>query len=185
MPASTPSTQRASPKQERQPIGVAFACVSQAELADVLGVVARQVRNLEKEGLPREAEGYPVARCVRWYVEFKQAEAVQRTQAKTAPSTRSDAEDRKAIAEAGILEVRLRREVEELVEVTSYEAELRRILFAMRREINNLVGFLAPNILHLNELAEARRMARRARDELLRRLQEIARADPEDGESEQ
>lgn len=174
---------RAAPAK---PTGVAFACVSQGEIAEVLGVVARQVRNLEKEGLPREVDGYPVARCVRWYVEFKATEALQRARPRAeAPSDRSEAELRKAIAEAGLLELKLERERGDLVEVAAYDAELRRILFGVRRVINNLPGMLASQILHLQELAEARRIVRSVRDNLLRELQTIAERSDADAEEEE
>jgi phage terminase Nu1 subunit (DNA packaging protein) len=179
-----PGTPAAAPEAPapRKETSVAFACVSQVEIAAILGVVDRQVRNLEKNGLPREAEGYPVARCVRWYVEFKQTEAIARVQPKER-SARDDADERRAIAEAEAAELRVRKERGLLVETSVFEAELRRIVFGMRREINNLVGVLSPEVLHLTDLASARRVIGTGRDRLLRRLQQIA-GTPMDADTE-
>lgn len=182
---SSAASQPAKPRRKRPSAEVAFACVSQAAIAEILGVVARQVRNLEKAGLPKEAEGYPVGKCVRWYVQFKVTEARQRGQPQnSAPTTRAGAEDRKAIAEAGLLELKLEKERGNLVEIAAYESELSRVFGAMRREINMLPSELGPKVLHLTDLAEARRLVKKGRDALLRRLQLIGNSDEDWDESD-
>lgn len=49
--------------------------LSQKELAKVLGLTTRQVRNLEAEGMPARSDGrskfYPVPDAVEWYYERK------------------------------------------------------------------------------------------------------------------
>lgn len=52
---------------------------SQTQLASILGLGTRQIRRLEKAGMPHRAEGnaklYPLPDAVQWYIERKMREA--------------------------------------------------------------------------------------------------------------
>jgi hypothetical protein len=87
--------------------------LNQIQVADLLGVSDRQVRNLEAKGLPwDETSGeklYPKRACQAWYVRFKQEEALSRVERNT-DADLSDAERRKAMAEARLAEIKVARE---------------------------------------------------------------------------
>lgn len=50
--------------------------VNQSELATILPLTTRQIRNLEKEGMPHRAEGrhklYPLPDAVEWYARYRE-----------------------------------------------------------------------------------------------------------------
>lgn len=87
--------------------------LNQLELADVLGVTPRQVRNLEEKGLPYDdtlgVKRYPKRTCQRWYVEFKQEEAVSRLERQESTGL-DEWERRKASADARLAEIKVLKE---------------------------------------------------------------------------
>ena|ERR1700733_11089810 len=52
--------------------------VSQQELAELMGLSTRQIRNLTDIGMPRRSVGgkitYPTGACVQWYRDYKRAD---------------------------------------------------------------------------------------------------------------
>lgn len=94
----------------------------QVDVADVLGVDPRQVRNLEvaafEGGLPTDDTSgeklYPTRACQKWYVRFKQNEAIGRSE-KSIETDRDEAERRKIVADARLAEIRVAKEESALI----------------------------------------------------------------------
>jgi phage terminase Nu1 subunit (DNA packaging protein) len=89
--------------------------VNQKELAELLGLSARQIRNLD--GMPRDGDGYPVPEAVRWFVSYREAIA----QTKVAPSSLEESEKRLADAQAAMAELKLATMQGRLMTVEDYK----------------------------------------------------------------
>lgn len=142
-----------APPAETAAIGL--SAVSQVDLASILGLSSRQIRNLEKQGLPREEKGYPVSRCVRWYADFKQEEALQRAASREEPKDMEEAELRKAVADAEMAELKLARLRGEVAPIDQYRREMRRVLGRVRARFQSVPGEYAPRILEPMDMAAA------------------------------
>lgn len=83
--------------------------VTQKELANLLGLTARQVANLVERGMPSVAgdgrREYDAPACIAWYRDAKIAEAV----ADAGPDTLDAQRTRKTAAEARLAELELAR----------------------------------------------------------------------------
>lgn len=125
--------------------------VSQTELASLLSLSTRQIRNLEKEGMPKGSDGqrsvYEPAACVRWYVQYRERLA--------APKDQEDAEKRRAIAEAQLAELKLAKEQGKVVEVETVGQEVDGMLEQLRNQLLTLPQRWAPQTVGLKTLPEA------------------------------
>lgn len=129
--------------------------VSQRELAELVGLTTRQIRNLEGRGLPVRAEGnrklYPVPDAVRWYVDAKAREA-----AEAAESTPYDeALARKTLADARIQERKLAELDGALVPMALHRQVLTRVAERVAARLRNLPGEWAPRIVGIGSPREA------------------------------
>src|SRR5690606_3285343 len=91
--------------------------VTQRELADILGLTTRQIRNLEAAGLPHRAEGnrklYPIPDAVIWYRD----RAVESALADAQPTQFEEARAREMIARAEKAELEVARLRGELIHI--------------------------------------------------------------------
>ncbi len=113
--------------------------LAQKELAARLDLDPRQIRNLEKKGMPRtylrdegEERGYPWPACLHWYVRFKiEAE----TQKLTVPQRLQAAQIRDLEAKAAKSELALAQVRGELLERSLVRRE-RQMAFERIRNVN-------------------------------------------------
>jgi terminase small subunit / prophage DNA-packing protein len=125
--------------------------VSQQGLAGILGLSTRQIRNLEAEGMPHEADGnrktYPIPEAVQWYV--------AREQERATPTDFDEAKARKMAAEAETAELELARMRARLVAVDDVVKEQSRIYDHMRAKILSAGAKYAPATVGLRTIAES------------------------------
>ncbi|MCC7134120.1 MAG: hypothetical protein IT352_15790 [Gemmatimonadales bacterium] len=116
--------------------------VSQQELAELLGISTRQVRNLEAVGLPsRSTKGrkcYDAAAAVAWYLAYK---------VPVTSETMKAAELRRTVAAANLAELRFRREAGELVPVADAVEVVERMLGQLRSQLVTLPQRWAPRLV--------------------------------------
>lgn len=125
--------------------------VGRKEIAARLGISARQVDNLVKghpdfpSKLEKGKRSFPPAECQKWYVAFKQREAVAR--AKPKATTDLDAiELREKEAAAGLKEIKLAQLRGELVRVGELEAAIEGVLQRLRSRIVSMPGEYAARL---------------------------------------
>lgn len=149
--------------------------VNQAQLAAVLSLTTRQIRNLQDEGMPSRAVGnqrqYDLRQVVPWYVARKQEEAK--------PERKSEADARKALAEARLKELDLAEREGELVPLAVHRRVMGEVFDDVRSNLLNLPGKVAPQLTGLTSPREAVAILRPAVDQCLVSLVELA-ADLED-----
>lgn len=175
--------------------------VSRAEIADRIGLSARQITNLVRSGklsdgtvFPSRVNGrdrtFPVERCFEWYVRFKQEEALERAAGRPALSNIADAELRKAIADAEIAELKVQRLRGEVAPIEQYRNEMRRVMTRVASRFRAMPGEYASKILEPLDMPRATNVLRDMVGEVLAELQVAARstsveeiADGEDGDA--
>jgi phage terminase Nu1 subunit (DNA packaging protein) len=147
--------------------------VSQTELARILGLGTRQIRNLEAAGMPHESQGnakaYPIPQAVQWYVGFKSEEAAK----KAAPQDLEEARLRKLAAEASLAEYELAEAEGSMIGVEEIDKILGPPLTALRAKLLNLPGKLAPQLLACRSLAEIRTLLDSSIAEAMAELQGV------------
>ena len=134
--------------------------VNQKELAQILGISTRQVRNLKSEGLFQtfgNSRGYNLERCVQEYINFKiNAETHRRTSITTEEVRAEHEEVKKQIS---MLKLRkLRREVHEAANV---ELFLSGMLMKFRNHILSLPPRLAMELCGEQDLIALSGLLRR------------------------
>lgn len=142
--------------------------MNKTELGKALRLTSQQLTNLERHGLPVDRSNgrpvYELAAVLAWYVGFKQDAVRDRK-----PSTRTDADTRKAVAQAELAELELAQVKGQLVTLDDYEAGLSRVTGLLASIIRSAAGKWAPALVGLETVAEAQQRA----DELLRDLLEV------------
>lgn len=143
--------------------------LTQAELADVLPITTRQIRKLVKEGLPTTSLGrrtmYPLAECVAWYIEYREAIAAKRL------GDLGNAKARKAVADADMAELKAGELRGSLIPAERYHAELSRILRRLADRVAALESSWAPHIVGLEDIPAAQEALGERAADLLRNLQ--------------
>lgn len=146
------------------------ANINQKGLAEVLGVTARQVRNLtEDHGLPSTVDEqgrrmYVLGEAVQWYVAFK-----------VAASRGGDSALEEAKLQKERLEVR-RRQIEvaraegEVITIDDHRAVVERIASAFRTSVLGVPGAWGPQVVGIVSAAEGTEVMRTCSEELLRDL---------------
>lgn len=119
--------------------------LSQKELAVLLGLSTRQIRNLEAEGMPHRAEKnrkyYPVD-AVQWYVGRKE----QAARDEVAPTDFNEAKAREMAARAEKAEIEVRQLRGELIHVDDLEALHAKPLAQLRARLLALPGRIAAEL---------------------------------------
>lgn len=117
--------------------------VGRKEIAEVLGISEREVTNLVKQqpDFPSVQEGrsrkFPRTQCVRWYVRFKQEEAVKRAKP---VSKENDDEIRKRtrVVELLLLEVEYAEREKQLLPADTVDQVVGEVCDRLRAVITNL-----------------------------------------------
>lgn len=142
--------------------------LNQTEVAELLGLTTRQIRNLEKEGLPKTAKGgkagYNGPAVVQWFVAYREQ--------LVAPKDLAEAEQRKAIADAQLAELKLAREQGKVVEVEVAADRVGRMLTQLRSQMLTLPQRWAPKVVGLKTLVAATTVLDEAVQECLTALSE-------------
>lgn len=119
---------------------------TQAEIAGILGLQTRQIRNLEAQGLPHRAEGrrkfYPLPEAVRWVRDRDVATVL----ADVAPTGFDEARAREMAARAEKAELEVRKMRGELVDVAEWEREFSGPLAEIRAQLLALPGRIAAEL---------------------------------------
>lgn len=169
MPRKPAAASPDAPADRKSP-GLAEVCVTQQEIAAVLGITDRQVRNLQKAGFPRDAEGrYPVARCVAWYVQHRIDDAVNRLEQRDEAS--GSADERLTLAKAQREEIKLERERGKSVTTTEFRIGIEAVAGAIRGKIDYIDSEYHLRILHITDPAVARIRLGEIKRSLLDKLQ--------------
>lgn len=117
--------------------------VTQSELALILGLTTRQIRNLEAAGMPHRAEGnrklYPLPDAVHWYRD----RAVESALAEAQVTDYEEAKAREMKARADRAELEVARMRGELIHVNDLEALFTAPLAQMRARLLALPGRIA------------------------------------------
>ncbi len=145
--------------------------VNQKELAQILGISTRQVRNLKSEGLFQtqgNGRGYVLEKCVQEYLNFKiNAETHKRTSITTEEVRAEHEEVKKQIS---IL--RLRKLRRELHEAANVEMFLSNMLMRFKSRLLSLPPRLAMEILGETDLNNAIRIIKGELEQVLEELSE-------------
>jgi phage terminase Nu1 subunit (DNA packaging protein) len=151
--------------------------LSQSQLAEMIGVTPRQVRNLEDAGLPSEpgprGKVYPRRACRDWYLAFKEEAAIRRVRQES-PTSLEDERVRLVAAQASLAELDLEQRRGGLVTVEDHIRHTERTLLVLRARLLNLPGMLAPRVVGLRSLREADAVLRGEMDAIFTELQKSA-----------
>jgi phage terminase Nu1 subunit (DNA packaging protein) len=142
--------------------------VSQEGLAEIIGLSTRQIRNLEKDGIPHRAEGmrkfYPIPAAVQWYMKRKQDEAM----ASLGEIDYHEARARREQARARMAEIEVAKAEGRLVERDVVHAVYGgKVLDVLRAGILNVPGRWASQVVGLESPREAEAILKRVSAELL------------------
>lgn len=148
--------------------------LTQKEAATRLGITSRQVRNLrDHHGLPqivrRGKPFYPWPEVLHWYIDFK----IQEAERRGGPVDYEQARTREMIAKAEMAELDLAERRGQLVTVSYAASQLERALSALRAQLLNLPGLLAPRVQGITDTARIHEVIQEAVDELMRGLQSV------------
>lgn len=139
--------------------------VSQAELANVLGIARETVRMWTIEGMPRLDSGqYDMRVCVQWAKTHRwerqdDAEPIELSRA------------RKEAAEAAMAELRLAKEQGRLMTLEDYERFCLETFGQLKAHLLTLPARAAPDFVGLGSQKESRELLREHIRDLMRRLE--------------
>lgn len=163
--------------------------VSQQQLAPILNVTSREIRNLYERGLPftigaKNRREHDVGECFAWYLKFKLEEK------KDDPGKSATAGLRLRALEIEVhqAEIALAEARKNLVSVEYLENQVARINEAVRSRILNLPGRAGPLLVGCKTIAEVQIRMQGLIDELLTSLTEIGddeELDVDDDEEEE
>lgn len=154
--------------------------LQQKAIADLLGVVPRQVHNLVNEGMPSHLEKgkryYLASECVPWYIEYKIRSAAPK------PDKNKDRllelELRKEEVAVRSAELKLAKDESRLVSVDYLEHQVSTILEGLRGKLLSFAGKNSPDMVGLKTPAEARAKLDIAIEEVMQALVDVG-FDPE------
>lgn len=150
--------------------------LTQKQLAEIIGITARQVRNLKEQGLFELAEGskkYNAAKCVQEYLAFKiKAETGKGT---TVVREKEQAEHEKLKKEITKIKLRkLRAEVHEATDVERYWSDM---LQHFRNYMLSIPSKIAPKILDESDI---NKIIQEITEEILAALDTLSEYDPDE-----
>lgn len=147
--------------------------LTQKQCAEGLGLTSRQIHNLVEQGMPRRTKNgkafYPWPRVLRWYIEFRTKDLKQAT-------PRSDVEaamDRRAMAEAQLVEIKLQEAQGLNISLDTHEERVRALCEPLAARCRSLSQYLGEVQLAKTE-TEAAALLDRIGDTLLRALTDSA-----------
>lgn len=150
--------------------------VDREEIAFLLGFEPRTITNYVKRhpDFPSRVSGktrsFPVQRCLTWQRDRLAADAAAEA-AEPPPSDLAQAEQRKAMADAELAELKLAKLRGDVVAVQAAAKEIRDAFTRVRARLLSTPGEYASQILHLEELPKAVLVLRALVDTVLAELQ--------------
>lgn len=148
--------------------------VTQAQLAQLLGVTPRTVRNLDQEGIPHEGDGrskrYPAGRAIRWFL-AREKDRIRRE----APQVDvKELKARKLGAETRLAELEAAKEEGILIPLDIHEERFGLQLDRIRARILNVPGAWAPALVGCRSIPEAMTRLKGLSRDLLQELSGLA-----------
>lgn len=142
--------------------------VTQKELARILGLSTRQIRNLELEGLPHRADGnrklYPIPAAVDWYIRRREEQA----RAEFQTTDYDQARARYEMARARLAEIEVAKEEGKLIPVEVVEEIYgTKMLDPLRSAILNMPGRWGAQVVGFESPREGEAALKRIATELL------------------
>jgi phage terminase Nu1 subunit (DNA packaging protein) len=153
--------------------------VTRDEIAFLLGVEARSITNYVRKhpDFPSRVKGrdrdFPVQRCLQWKRDKDVAEAIA-SLAPPAPSTKQEAEERIAVANAELAEIKVAKARSEVIVVAQAVKVQHDTYTRMRASALGKPGEYAPRILHLKAVSEAMPILRQLIDDIFTEWQDVA-----------
>lgn len=150
--------------------------LTRREIAAVLGVDERSVTNYAQASppIPRSVHGrsvrYPLAPCVRWFVEYRVEQAVS----DGGPSELDLARQRKTSADARLAELDVAEREGDLVPIAVVERTVGGLCDELRARITAFTGRVAPLVVGVPDVAEATAIVAPVVHELLEVLSRTA-----------
>jgi phage terminase Nu1 subunit (DNA packaging protein) len=149
--------------------------LQQKGIAEILGVVPRQVHNLVNEGMPSHLEKgkryFLAAECVPWYVEYKIRSAAPKSN-KNADRL-DELELRKEEVAVRSAELKLAREEGRLISIEYLEHQVSTILEGLRGKLLSFAGKNSPELVGMKSPAEARAKLDAAIEEVMQALVDV------------
>lgn len=153
--------------------------IPKREFAELFGISEKQIERYCQAGMPHRKDGravlikMPEGRV--WYHKHLEAKGEARSQ----PTKRSDAVDRRAVAEAALAEISLAKARNELMTVEEFDRLLAEAFGRVRARLSNLPPRLAGAMLGAATIQEAQARA----EPLIREvMEELRRADDVPGQ---
>ena len=149
--------------------------VNQKQLASILGITARRVRQLREEGFfsfVEEGKTYNLEKCVQEFIEYK-------VQTETNKSKTIDVEKEKAeheMIKKNISKLRLRKLKKELHEASDVEMFLSEMLVNFKNRLLSIPNKLAVQVLGEQDI---NRIIELMNKEMLETLEELSQYDPD------
>nr|DAW23803.1 MAG TPA: DNA packaging protein [Caudoviricetes sp.] len=149
--------------------------VNQKQLAEVLGITTRQIRNLKQDGLFEciaNSKRYSLERCVKEYIDFK-------IKAETGRGTRLNKEAEQAEHEKikkEISKLKLRKMRKEIHEAADIEHFLSEMLLNFRNRLLSVPGKIAPMVIGEEDLNIVSELLKK---EMLETLEELSEYNPD------
>jgi phage terminase Nu1 subunit (DNA packaging protein) len=144
--------------------------VNRSQLADVLGIDIRSVKNFVDDGMPKLARGkYELGACVKWFVEHEREKA----RAGKGLNDLDLARQRKTIAEARKAELELEALEGNVIPLDMHEQRLEGITTRLAAQCKGLDRFIA-DVQRATTTIEAKSVVDAMSDALLASLQRVS-----------
>ncbi len=128
--------------------------LKQVQVAELLGVTARQIHNLVKQGMPTKPETgkvfYDGPACVAWYIQRKVSEGVE----KAAPTSEFEAKARLDGLRSDLLEVQLQKARGDVLPVEYAVTQLEQIGERLRGKLQAFPSRWAPELMGARTIPE-------------------------------
>jgi phage terminase Nu1 subunit (DNA packaging protein) len=148
--------------------------MKQVQVAELLGISARQVHNLVKQGMPTSPEQgkvwYDGPVCVAWYVTQKVAEA----EAKAEPGSEGEARERLDELRGDILEIELAKARGSVLPVEYAVGQVEGIGERLRAKLQAMPGKAAPSLIGAKTIPEMAARLENAVNDALKALVTVA-----------
>ena len=149
--------------------------LQQKAIAEILGVVPRQVHNLVNEGMPSHLEKgkrhFLAAECVPWYIDYKIRSAAPKSKKNT--DRLEELELRKEEVAVRSAELKLAKEEGRLISVDYLEQQVSTILEGLRGKLLSFAGKNSPELVGMKTPTEARAKLDAAIAEVMQALVDV------------
>lgn len=144
--------------------------VNRSQMADVLGVDVRSIKNFVDDGMPKMARGkYDLGACVKWFVEHEREKA----RAGKGLNDLDLARQRKTIAEARKAELELETLEGNVIPLDMHESRLEAIGLRLAAQCKGLDRFIS-DVQRATSTIEAKAVVDRVSDALLAALMKVS-----------